>query len=229
MHKKYLFYTLLMATSLSPMAIAADCDHVSRVIYERQAKQWVSTASAKVVINVNASAKASSLAATQQEIMQQLSKIDDQSQWHITSFQMSQSPSGLTSLNWQLSTRLKQETINHLQSQLKKLSSAGLQYGIQSISFEPSLEETNQAMADLRHDTYEAVQQELTTLNQTFSNNHYSLSQITFSSNHKILRQFRAVALNNSTQTENASAGHEISLLATIELASQAQNCTAKH
>jgi len=160
---------------------SAHADHVNLVLDEVTfpvvATQWVTTKTALLTVNVNATLTDASLVATRELIMSQLGKIA-QGEWHITQFERSQDSSGLEKLTVDAQVRVDQASLTNVYAQVKALTKPGLTYSVGSIEFTPSRSETEAARAALRAQLYQQVADEVVRLNKTYPEQHYSVHSV---------------------------------------------------
>ncbi|NEU34931.1 hypothetical protein GN156_30190, partial [bacterium LRH843] len=86
--------------------------------------------------------------------------------------------SGLEKLYMQVNARLPQRDLLNLRNKLKTMSHAGLQFKIETIDFQPSLVEVEQARQQLRQQVYQQVSKELKQLNADYPNQRYFLHNV---------------------------------------------------
>ena len=137
---------------------------LNRVHLALSEEAWVSTKTAKVMININATLDKNELAKARGKIRSQLQKIA-KGDWHITQFNRRQSKSGLEQLNAMAEARVSESLLGQLYENAKSASKPGTTYRIQRIQFTPSLSEMNAVRATLRKRLYQAAKAELTRLN----------------------------------------------------------------
>lgn len=155
---------------------------LNQVIYQTSAEIWVSTQTAEVVVSVNATLDENQLAKAHSDILTKLNNIA-KSDWHITQFNRSPNESGLEQLQVLAQTRLSETALSDLRDTAKKASKPGETFKVESITFEPTLAETEAARKQLRDEIYQKTQAELTALNKLYSNQHYVVHKIDFTEN----------------------------------------------
>jgi len=155
---------------------------LNQVIYQTSAETWVSTQTAEVIVSVNATLNENQLAKAHSNILNKLNNIA-KSDWHITQFNRSPNESGLEQLQILAQTRLPETALSDLRDQAKKSSKPGETFKVESITFEPTLAETEAARKQLRDEIYQKTQAELTELNKHYANQHYLVHKIDFTEN----------------------------------------------
>jgi len=155
---------------------------LNKVSFQTSAEQWVTTTTAEVDVNVDATMNEDQLAKAHDDILQKLNKLAS-ADWHITQFNRSANDSGLEQLQVQAQTRLSESALSGLRDAAKSLSKPGETFTIQDIVFEPTLAETEAARTQLRLQVYQQVQNQLVQLNKIFSTQHYVVHDINFNEN----------------------------------------------
>lgn len=150
---------------------------LDQVEFQVAAKQWVSTQSALLTVNINATLTNADLVKTRDEIMQNLKKIAN-GDWHLTQFDRSQDTSGLEKLFVQAQARVNQTDLTAIYPNAKSVSKPGATYEVSGIEFKPSLEEVQKAKMELRQKLYQQTQEELNHLNAVYTAQHYSINQL---------------------------------------------------
>ena len=171
---------LVSAMLLSPAF--ADNENVltlDKVSFELSAKRWVSSDTAQLTVAINASLNALDLLKVRTDMLAKLGKIVA-GDWHITRFERYQDSSGLEKLDVLAQIRVKQSALNHVYDAVKSLSKAGETYSVSGIEFKPGLEETEEAKGSLRQELNKKILAELAQLNQGFSEQHFTISAVTY-------------------------------------------------
>jgi len=174
-------WVVLGILTLLPVAVFADPMQpvLNDVIYQTTAEQWVTTQTANVIVNVNATLNEDQLAAAHADILAKLDKLAD-ADWHVTQFNRNPNESGLEQLLVEAQARLPETALSDLREQAKKLSKPGETITIQSITFEPTLAEIEAVRSQLRSQIYTQVQTELAQLNKMYPTQHYVVHQLNF-------------------------------------------------
>ena len=177
-----IIFTLLLLPSI---ALAAPpfkrMAMLNRVAFQLSAEQWVSTNTAKVTVNVNASVSSQGLAQVQKNVMGKLQKIANQGKWHITSFNRSQDQSGLERVQISAQSRLPENALVNLRTKAKSISKPGETYTIADVSFTPSLTDVEKTRAILRQNILQQAKTNLEQLNKMYPNQNYVLHGVRFS------------------------------------------------
>ncbi len=150
---------------------------LDKIALQLTSKQWVTTDSALVAAEINASLTQRDLSKARADIMDKLAKIA-QGDWHIVQFNRSQDSSGLEKLFVSAEVRVSQSALNNLYQNAKKVSSPGATYTIATIDFKPSLAETERVKSQLRTRLYQMVNDEIARLNKVYSLQNYSLHRL---------------------------------------------------
>lgn len=144
---------------------------------------WVKTDMAKVVVALDASLDQSQLANIHQQILQNLAKIADKVDWHITQFNRSKDQSNLERLQVLAEARLDESHLAKIGRQVEAVSKPGATYRIVSIEYNPSLADIERSRSMLRDKLYEQINLELARLNKVYPNTHYFVHEINFREN----------------------------------------------
>lgn len=167
---------MLFLSLLSPVSMAGHMP-LDKVMFQISAKQWVSTQSALLTVNVNATLNNADLVKARSDIMDHLNKIAI-GEWHVTRFDRSQDSSGLEKLYVEAQTRVPQSSLTSIYQNAKGVSRPGATYSINGIEFKPDLQEIQQVKAQLREKLYQQVNDEMSRLNKTYSSQHYTVNQL---------------------------------------------------
>lgn len=176
------FAGMLMLATLSALSNAADIQPkmlLDKVMFQISAKQWVSTQTALLSVNVNATLTNADLVKARADIMNMLGKIAA-GEWHLTQFDRSQDSSGLEKLYVAAQARVPQASLTNIYQNAKNVSKPGATYEINSVEFKPSLEEVQQVKSQLRERLYQQVKDELSRLNKVYPTQNYSLNRLFF-------------------------------------------------
>lgn len=171
-----------MTLLLIPVSYANDCPApltLDKVSFQLSAKQWVSTQTALLSTRVSATLTSADLAKARSGIMEKLAKITS-GDWHIVQFDRSQDNSGMEKLDVMAQVRVDQSQLSSVYDAAKKISKPGETYQIAAIEFKPSLEEIQKAKTELRQFLNKQVQQELTQLNHSYTEQHFTISSLSY-------------------------------------------------
>ncbi len=152
---------------------------LDKIVFQTSAKQWVSTQTALLNVNIDATLSNADLVKARADIMSNLNKIT-KGDWHLLSFDRSQDSSGLEKLNVQAQVRVNQSVLTDIYQNAKAASKPGAQYTISEIDFKPSLDEVQTVRAAVRKQLYQQVNEELDRMNKAYPNQNYSVSNIVF-------------------------------------------------
>lgn len=198
---------------------------LDKITFQTSAKQWVTTQTALLSVDINVALNNSDLVKTRNDIMSNLNKIT-QGDWHLVQFNRSQDSSGLEKLYVQAQARVAQSSLVDVYQKAKSISKPGAQYTINGIEFKPSLEETQAVRATIRKQLYQQVSDELTRINRAYPNQNYTVSNlvITDTDNPQPPIAYQAKLMNTMAITGAApaplSVSNELILTAYVEVAS---------
>ncbi|HBI22521.1 MAG TPA: hypothetical protein DDY37_08100 [Legionella sp.] len=164
---------------LTTLAHAARPLPLDTVNFQVTSKQWVSTQTALLTVNLNATLGNADLVKARADIMDKLSKISV-GEWHLTQFDRSQDSSGLEKLSVSAQARVAQSGLTQVYDHAKAVSKPGAVYSVGSIEFTPSLEEMQQVRTTLRERLYQQARDELVRINKVYAGQQYTLNQLVF-------------------------------------------------
>lgn len=153
---------------------------LDKITFQTSARQYVSTQSALLTVDVNVTLNNADIVKTRTEVVDSLNKIA-QGDWHLTQFERSQDSSGLEKLYVQAQTRVAQRSLVDIYQKAKTISKPGIQYTVNSVEFKPSLEEIQAVKASIRKELYQQVSDELGRINKVYPNQNYSVNNIIIS------------------------------------------------
>ena len=219
-----LFYLLAASFLLSSPAWADQNPELllNKVILQLRSEQWVTTKTALVNVNVNAAVNNQGIEKIQTDIMQKLSQLSSQGDWHIVSFDRQLDKSGLENVQIIAQARLAQTELSGLRDKAKNLSKPGTTFTIENIQFTPTEDEIRLANINLRNNIYQQAKTELDTINKLFTNQKYYLHQISFLPYAMPMAQNTFVAKAEAMATP-LSVGNKQELQATVILAANAE------
>lgn len=152
---------------------------LDKIDFQLSAKQWVTTQTALLGVNINATLNNADLVKARADIMERLNKIA-KGDWHLVQFDRSQDSSGLEKLYVQAQARVNQEALTDIYQNAKTVSLPGAQYEISSVDFKPSFDETQVVLTQIRERLYQQVNDELERINKAYPTQHYSVSNLVF-------------------------------------------------
>ncbi|PJD93944.1 MAG: hypothetical protein CK424_01430 [Legionella sp.] len=173
----------IIAFILSQATYAADCSApmtLDKVTFQLSAKSWVSTQTALVTTTINATLNSADVVKARAGILDKLHKMIA-GEWHIVQFDRSQDSSGLDKLDVIAQVRINQSQLTNVYDTAKSLSKPGETYQITSIEFKPDIEDIQKAKMALRQILNKQVQQELQQLNQTYTEQHFTINALDYS------------------------------------------------
>lgn len=196
------------------------------VSFQVAAKQWVSTQTALLTVNINATLNNADLVKARADIMDRLNKIAS-GEWHLTQFDRSQDSSGLEKLNVQAQARVSQSSLTNIYQNATSASKPGASYGIGSVEFTPSIEEVQQARVQLRERLYGQARDELARINKLYAGQNYSLYNLVFTEGDtpppQIIREKGMVNTMAMPAAAPITVSNELIMTATVQVASNRQ------
>jgi len=167
---------MLALSLLSPFANAHQMP-LDEVVFQVSAKEWVSTQSALLTVNVNATLSNADLVKARSDIMDRLNKVAN-GEWHLTQFSRSQDSSGLEKLFVEAQARVPQASLTDIYQNAKDVSKPGATYTVTGVEFKPSLQEVQQIKTQLRERLYKQVNDEMASLNKIYTTQNYTVNRL---------------------------------------------------
>lgn len=152
---------------------------LDKIDFQLSAKQWVTTQTALLGVNINVTLSNADLVKARADIMVRLNNIA-KGDWHLLEFDRSQDSSGLEKLFVQAQARVDQEVLTDIYKNAKTVSLPGAQYEIASVDFKPSFDETQAVLTKIRERLYQQVNDELARINKAYPTQNYSVTNIVF-------------------------------------------------
>jgi len=150
-----------------------------QVMLDLSAEDWVTTKTARVMVNVEAAVNASNSGTARGEMIKAVNDLV-KADWRLTGFNRSEDQTGLERWSATFEARVLENQLNGLGDSVKKLSKAGMQLAIGSIDFSPTLEEMEAARGALRLQIYKQASEQLAALNGAIPGRNYRISMINF-------------------------------------------------
>lgn len=223
---------------ISPLLQAEDCSRhpcpeLDKVFFQVSANQWVSTQTALLTVNINATLNNADLVQARADIMGRLTKIAD-GEWHLTQFDRSQDSSGLEKLFVEAQARIPQASLTNIYQNAKDNSKPGATYTISAVEFKPGLQEIQQIKSQLRQRLYQQVNEELARLNKVYTNQNYTVSKVSIMDGDvQAQPQYKALQMQTMAipgagpNVSNLSVSNEIIMSALVEAGSaRKEDCT---
>lgn len=219
----------LALLALSPFSFADEAMPkpkmvLDKIVFQIAAKQWVTTQTALLTININVTLNNADLVKARNDIMVRLAKIA-KGDWHITQFDRSQDSSGLEKVYVQAQARVDQAALTDIYQNAKSVSLPGAKYEVSAVEFKPSLDETQQIKEQVRSQLYQKVNDEIARINKIYPNQNYSVNNLVISEGENVfpLRQYQAKEVNTMAMAAAPAplnVSNELMLTALVEAAS---------
>ena len=219
---------MLALMAISPFALAADVVPqlvLDKILFQMSSKQWVTTQTALLNVNINVTLSSADLVKARADIMSSLNKVA-KGDWHLISFDRSQDNSGLEKLFVQAQARVDQSTLTDIYQNAKSVSVPGAKYDIGGVEFKPSLEETQAVRVKIREQLYQQVNEEISRMNKAYPTQSYSVSNLVFVEGGNSIqapRAYQAKEMNNMVMAEAPApltVSNELVITAMVEAAS---------
>ncbi|STX51796.1 Uncharacterised protein [Legionella busanensis] len=203
---------------------------LDKISFQVSARQWVTTQTALLTVDINATLTNADLVKARADIITNLNKIAA-GDWHITQFNRSQDSSGLEKLFVEAQARISQSSLTNVYQNAKAVTQPGSTYSINTIDFKPSFEEVQKVKAQVRQRLYHLVKAELMRLNNTYKTQYYSVNNIYIMEGNTLPvpqqpRAYQAkemintMALGAAAPTSDVTVSNEILMSAVVDVAS---------
>lgn len=177
---KRAFFTFLLGFFLfCAPASAEDFRPDDRVIFTLEAENWVTTQTARVLLNVEAAVTektSGTMRAAMAKAVGDVTKAD----WRLVDFTREQDPTGMERWSARFEARLPEKELNGLAAKAKKNSEAGMQITVALIDFSPTLAEKQETISQTRAEIYKQAEKQLALLNATLSGRAFRIAEINF-------------------------------------------------
>jgi hypothetical protein len=219
----------LLAQTIVPDGSIIEIEPLDKIVFQLSTKEWVSTKSALLTVNINATLTNADIVKVRSTILTALNKIASGNTWHLIQFDRSQDNSGLEKLIIVAQNQVPQERLTDVYQRAKDVSHPGETYTIDGIDFKPGLFEIQAVKAQLRARLYQEANDEIIRLNKIYPNQRYSLHRLfildnlndtpkAYSTNQ--IHGFTMAALPNPTSTPSLTLSNQLVMSALIEVAS---------
>jgi hypothetical protein len=196
---KILLLSSLLLITVPSIAIAHVLPPVqlNMINYQFTQEGWANTSTANVTVNFDAALDTLGLESINAHVLENLSKISADADWHITVFERVKDNTGLEKIHVAAEARMPESALAGLRDKVKSISKAGETYTIANIDFSPSLAALEQTRSDLRAAIYTQAKQEIARLNAIYPDEKYFLNSIRFDvmSVQPMVKQMRTMAL----------------------------------
>ncbi|MDE2029585.1 MAG: hypothetical protein KGI97_03370 [Alphaproteobacteria bacterium] len=189
-----------LAFSLAAPARAEQMRPDDTVTMTLSAENWVTTKTARVTLNIEASVSAATAARMRADMQKAAAEVA-KGDWRLTGFTRAQDQTGLDRWSASFTARLPEADLGGLTEAAKKVSRAGMQVSVGPVSFTPTLEETEAARAALRAKLYKDAESQLAALNASLPGRAYRIAHISFNAGNPPFQprpMFRATMMANA-------------------------------
>lgn len=165
--------TLAFAQPPKPVIPVNTYPALNIVHYQASVEKWVTTQTALVTVNIDASLNQAGMDNLQQQVNTSLTSLANNVNWQMIAYNRNEDASGLEQVSITEQARLSADQLANLRSKTTALSKPGIKYSINDIEFTPSMDEVQTAEDQLRAQLYQRIKQEIDTLNKTYNQNFY--------------------------------------------------------
>jgi len=202
-----------------------------KIIFTLSAKDWVTTKTARVFINVEAAVTQKTANNMRKKMINAVNSVA-KSDWRLVNFRRNQDKTGMEHWSASFEARLPEIILSSLNEQAKKKSIAGMQIKIRNIDFSPTLEERQEVKNKLRRKIYELAKIQLDEFNKT-TNKLYRIAMVDFTGRAHAFRNNRSYrnmemmadkAMVSSAPMPSIKKSEKVIITATIILAAKPEN-----
>src|SRR5262245_54978543 len=126
------FFLILLALPVWAQTLPKPDDTLSLSL---SVEDWVTTKSARTVIQVNAAVSSANTGSTRESMLKAVEQLAPEAPWRLTSFNRSQTETGLENWYAQFEARLPESALGGLNEKATKLSKPGMQLSVSQIDF----------------------------------------------------------------------------------------------
>lgn len=181
-------------------------------------EEWVETQTARVELSVDAAMPGSDAGKARSDMLKAVGGLSKGAEWRFTRFDRNQDSSGLEHWFAVLEARLPETQLGGLSDRAKQASRPGLQIGVQTVDFTPTLAEVEAAKAKLRGEIYKRVNESLAQLNQAEPNRKYRIMHINFGAPVAVPMPGQPRMMAMAAKQEDVSGGAAIQLSQKVQL-----------
>ncbi|MFC7048871.1 hypothetical protein [Emcibacter nanhaiensis] len=163
------------------IAIAQEPVFQDSITLELATEEWLTTATAKVYLQIVAVFDQKQSGAVRQKVLAELAKVAPGTEWKFTGFNRREGSAGYEQWTINAESRIADTGIDGLRDKLKRASRTGFEVELQNVSYAPSEEEKQDHYRLLRRNIYQMAQKELANLNDLFPKRKYRITELTFS------------------------------------------------
>ena len=179
MHPRLALAFILAFSFAAPVFAQEPLKQDDTVSFDLSAEDWVTTKTAHVTLDVEASVTSTNAGAMRADMTKAINDAA-KADWRLTGFSRSQDQTGMERWSVTFDARLPESALNGLPDVVKKASKAGMQVKVGNIDFAPTLDENEAVRAALRARLFKAAGEQLTTLNSSLPGRGYRIAEITF-------------------------------------------------
>jgi hypothetical protein len=152
------------------------------VMLELAAEKWVETETAKVRLVADLAVQSGGYVGARTDLLTKLKDFSGSAKWRIVEFNRLAEEAGFE--RWQLvaEARVQESELSPLGEKVKSATRPGLSLRIGNVDFTPTEAERREALAELRREIYAKAAAEVKALNSIFTDRHYRVRLINFTS-----------------------------------------------
>jgi len=223
-----LFSTVALA---APNAVipTGEYPRLNTINFQVSSEKWISTQTAKVDIQIDASLNQKGLDTLQTQVETTLKTLAN-GDWRLIDFNRTQDQSGLERVQITAEARLPTAQITDIRTKTEALTKPGLKYQVANIDYTPTPADIQAAQANLRTELYQRIQAEVVLIDKTFGNQAYYVQGISFNGSGIVAPMPMmktasfAVEANAAPAQQDTSVSQKVTMTANVTLASTIAN-----
>jgi len=171
---------LIMTSAVSAGEVYAPAPLQDKVVFSLQKEGWVTTKSAKVIVNFDIVQQQESASELKGQVMSSLKSLASGAQWQITSSVERKDSSGLNRWFVSAEARVSEKDVSGLSDRAEKTGRKGFKIRISRVDFSPSLNEKEEGLGLLRALVYKSALEEAKRLNDIIPERRYRIFKVEF-------------------------------------------------
>lgn len=233
-YMKFFFLASIIGTSVHTTyaddAVALCQDQITLQLQE---EGWVTSKTALVTVGIQAATAKKDSSQLIQQITEKLKHvISDTSAWKIVALSTEKNSAGLISVAATMSARLTHDQLTQLQGAIDQLNTAGEQFTVQNIDYQPQAAEIAEEKTHLRQSIYRDALEQQTVMNNIFSGATYRVQTLSFNEPYMGMHTPQVVMLGavggarSATESEQATTySQQVTLTANVTFSNLDATC----
>ncbi len=185
-----------LALCLTPLPALAQMPPpvMDSVTLQLDAEDWVDTASARVLVSVDAAGAGADAGTVRSSLLEAIRSLVPKAEWRIVRFERATDSAGLERWRALAEARLPDTALGGLSDKARQASRPGLQIRVDAVEFTPTPAEVDTVRTRLRGEIYRKAAAELKALEQVFPGRSFRMGSIDFDDDAMAVRMMRKEA-----------------------------------